>query len=544
MILLSDFLKKVLLDIFKYPKNSEKYIKFGVSRNAFAYYMDYNNATKLGGDCKNALKKLILSEIKNANSKEYELISFFRPFLTKTELEKYNNKQIINSVIDKFSEKSNLNHMHTSFEFEKENSAKNIKKMFESTIKYFDTDPFTALMYSEKISTKIINDIKNFERIVSKNKNIIKLLNQREKIPSDIEFSINSIINVNSVILNSSDSSKMRIYKSTKLNIINIVEWYLNEYLNIYKYRIDIANDNNFKITKNYNIYEFIDFIKEFKSKNNNLFDNNLTKDNTEINKIEKKIITKKRELKNLYIDEPKNGLLFKYSNELISNFKKDLNGFHSKELMKFELHYCYMLINTGISENILTTRRLLDDMIKILVKYIDIDFKISQIYEYAEWLHSITFCIENDINKAFSICEKAIYNLKKVQSDKLILTRELFVLSKDKSYVDEILQNNTHIKYDIIEEFHTFRRIFEYYISINNKEKSKEMFIKTNSIFKLIVNRLDKIYVYMFYKNVYFFFRLIRQDEHSKLYYNKAIEGFSKYGFIGQLKKLENLII
>jgi hypothetical protein len=99
-------------------------------------------------------------------------------------------------------------------------------------------------------------------------------------------------------------------------------------------------------------------------------------------------------------------------------------------------------------------------------------------------------------------------------------------------------------VQLGLIEEFHTYRRLFEYYISKNDKEKSREMFIKTNSIFKLIINRLDKIYIYMFYKNVYFFFRLIRRDEYAKIYYKKAIEGFSKYGFIGQLKKLENLIL
>jgi hypothetical protein len=446
MILLSDFLKKVLLDIFKYPKNSERFEKFGVSRNSFAYYIDYNNATKLGTDCNKGLKKLIFSEIKKSKSKEDELISFFKSFLTKNELDNYDNNQIINSVVDKFSQKKiSTNTLNTS-ESKKEDSANNIKNMFESAIKYFDKDPFTALIYSEKITKKIITDIKFFEGIVSKNKNLLKILNEREIIPSDIHLYMNDINEINSIMLNSNNLNKIKLYKATKLNITNIVEWYLNDYLNIYKYRIKIDNNYNSIPNISYDIHNFLNIIKELKIDNNNSFRNDI-----ELSKIEKKIILKKREIKKLYIDEPKNILIFNYSNELISSFKKDLNDLHSKELMDFEIHYCYMLINTGVLDNILIARKSLNNIIKKLIEYIDVDFRIAKIYENAEWLYSITYCIENNISKAFKICEKAIYNLEKCKSDQLILTRELFVLSKDKSYTKKIIKSNNYVEYDII---------------------------------------------------------------------------------------------
>ncbi|MEN8906239.1 MAG: hypothetical protein ABF289_09820 [Clostridiales bacterium] len=416
-------------------------------------------------------------------------------------------------------------------------------------IDYFDISISTALVYAENLVYKVINDITYLERITLKTRNKLNILNAKKIVPSYIIIEFKNVYSTISNISKSNISKSNnlinpKVYKSLKLNLIIITEWYLNEYININLYKIENYNETIDNTIKPKDILGVVGILNSQKELFNSSIKEKVLEKESEIRLIENDIFLKRENIVKSYIENPNNILIFDYVNDLLSHFENTLNSYPSKELMKFKLHYCYMLINTGILEKIQIAKNILEDILKITVESLDKDFELPNIYEKTMWLYSITHRLSKNSNKAFDICEKSIKTLKGLNRETLILNRELFVISKDIKYINEIQKENLISKYNIIEEFNIKRRLFEYYLSQKDAIKAKELFYTTKSFLNIIQNRLDKIYIYMFYKDTYFYFKLTNNSNSAKIYYEKALNGFINYGFFGQLEKLENSIL
>jgi len=336
-----------------------------------------------------------------------------------------------------------------------------------------------------------------------------------------------------------------KINEDTGLSKLEIQETFQDEIFHISE-KIDIGLKNLDTLSDN---------INRIERKIDALTDTNLTKNRINLGDIivpsklcssEKlseftyRITAIKQEFELLYQKNPENSQIISISSEsLIEQLREDASTLGQiKSLYELEIFYAYTLINTGETNKILKAQKIIED---ILFMIEGSNLVHDKLYEKVKWLYSITYCLNNDIDKALNICEEGV---RKLKGNNLILNREIFILTKDAKLLGNILSQDTISQYDIVEEFHTYRRLFEYYL-FHCKKNNKELEVcykRCDLLFKVVRNRLDKIYEFMYYKDLFVYFSLIKNDRYAKINYSKAYNGFVNHGFSGQLIKIENI--
>ena len=144
------------------------------------------------------------------------------------------------------------------------------------------------------------------------------------------------------------------------------------------------------------------------------------------------------------------------------------------------------------------------------------------------------------NIEKAYRICVDAIHDISKkkyIFNSSDTLTRQLYLLTKDKDIIIDI--NKTSTTTDLFEMFQNKRRLFQFYLQMNDSKNATELQKELETIIRLLGKKLDKIYVGMYYKDMAKYYFLTKEYDLSKSYFKRAMSLFNSFKFEGQKKML-----
>lgn len=143
---------------------------------------------------------------------------------------------------------------------------------------------------------------------------------------------------------------------------------------------------------------------------------------------------------------------------------------------------------------------------------------------------------IREILKKAYKICADSLSfiekrNLSRIKPD--TLSRQIYLLTGEKDIIIGI--NKSSSTRDLFEIFQNKRRLFQFYIKIHDMYNAKGVLNELNAIINLLGNKLDKIYIGMYYRDLAKYFYIKNNLNFSKYYFKKALEIFSYNNFDGQ---------
>jgi len=151
MISTSDFLTTILKDILGLPLVGDIYEKvYKVSRNIFSIYIGTNK--RLGKRATNALKKIILHEIKKDENKKVQILQFMNAFLSEKEKQTLKDaSSIVEIVVSKYTKqpKQSNNEIEIVGIYELVNRGWTLESYMEECFKFWDSITETGLMPDE-----------------------------------------------------------------------------------------------------------------------------------------------------------------------------------------------------------------------------------------------------------------------------------------------------------------------------------------------------------------------------------------------------------
>ena len=109
--------------------------------------------------------------------------------------------------------------------------------------------------------------------------------------------------------------------------------------------------------------------------------------------------------------------------------------------------------------------------------------------------------------------------------------------MTKDKDIIIDI--NKTSTTTDLFEMFQNKRRLFQFYLQMNDSKNATELQKELETIIRLLGKKLDKIYVGMYYKDMAKYYFLTKEYDLSKSYFKRAMSLFNSFKFEGQKKML-----
>jgi hypothetical protein len=186
--------------------------------------------------------------------------------------------------------------------------------------------------------------------------------------------------------------------------------------------------------------------------------------------------------------------------------------------------------------------------------------------YTRIMWLHSITYKQQYNLEKAHSMCEdtckRALATCNSVLtrskdffkppnktnfSHFIMLQREIAILRHKNSFFSELESllhsyvNNKSIFIDKNEIFHTWRRIFEYWLHKDNLEKCTELLPHLDKSYRRCRSSITKVYDVSYRKNIMHYNLIL--DPKKAIYYFKPAEVIARENdLVGQLSEI-NLI-
>ena len=146
----------------------------------------------------------------------------------------------------------------------------------------------------------------------------------------------------------------------------------------------------------------------------------------------------------------------------------------------------------------------------------------------------------QGNVEEAYNICDNAICDIEKRNLEVLkpdTLLRQIYLLTSDAKIIIDINENTTTT--DLFELFQNKRRLFQFYLRIHEIIKAKNVLKELESVVLLLGNRLDKIYVGMYYRDLAKYHFISNEIGESKMYFKKALRFFDYYAFEGQKKMI-----
>lgn len=246
----SIFVKDILIDVLKRPLTSELYVKYGGSRNVF-YNLISRNRKYIGDGCADALKKLLLDEVNNDNSKKQRLFEYFKRHLTEDvatfiESNPHDLDGIITLAISNFTHPANVqfsalccsdkNNCHNKAEIDM--CAKEISGFYLKTAKYLNEDLNTAFILVQKTIDTIFENIIKLENLEIKkadynSENVLNVLRFKDIIPDNIDVVVRNLKSALSVKSTKPTPACFKEFVELTFSGIRVlVRWFLRDYLN------------------------------------------------------------------------------------------------------------------------------------------------------------------------------------------------------------------------------------------------------------------------------------------------------------------------
>lgn len=223
-----------------------------------------------------------------------------------------------------------------------------------------------------------------------------------------------------------------------------------------------------------------------------------------------------------------------------IKKYENLTKNYYSFELAKLYRQAAYLIINTGDLEKFTIAELYLEGAINIIENLYYTSKEFVDLYSGIYYLYSIIFEHRGNFTKAYNIC---INTLGKITRKKLIsiapdtIKRQIYLLTKDADVIIDI--NNTSNTTDLFELFQNKRRLFQWYLLCHDTKHAECVQQELTTIVQLLGQKLDKIYVGMYYKDMAKYYYYKKEINLSKAFFRYALILFSKYKFVGQKKIL-----
>lgn len=214
--------------------------------------------------------------------------------------------------------------------------------------------------------------------------------------------------------------------------------------------------------------------------------------------------------------------------------------NYYSFEMAKMYYQCSFLVINTGDINKFEMAEKYLEKAINIIENLYRPGKEYANLYAQIYYLYSIVFEHRGDKNKALAICEEASRGIKyKKIFDNCtdVIGRQVYLLTGDKDIIVNI--NDASKETDLLEIFQNRRRLFQLYLNLHDIDNAKTIFYELKFMVSLLGNRLDKIYIGMYYRDAARFYYLSKEKKESELYFGKAMHIFEHYEFIGQKKMI-----
>lgn len=228
-----------------------------------------------------------------------------------------------------------------------------------------------------------------------------------------------------------------------------------------------------------------------------------------------------------------------------ICKYEQLTSNYYSLEMARMYYQCSYLIINTGDVNKFALAEEYLKKAIDIIENLYYSSKDYMNLYAQIYYLYSIIFEHRGNKDKALSICEDASFGIKRKRMNFMrpdVINRQIYLLSGDKDIIISI--NSTSKTTDLFEIFQNKRRLFQLYLRLHDLNKAKAVFQELNMIVTLLKDRLDKIYIGMYYRDLAKFFYMLNEKKECELYFRKAMFIFLHHGFNGQKKMIlkENL--
>lgn len=211
-----------------------------------------------------------------------------------------------------------------------------------------------------------------------------------------------------------------------------------------------------------------------------------------------------------------------------------------SYNLIVFKKNLAYYSMNTGLHENVLSARQLINDAIKT--------FEIGNFgspeqfstYFQLRLLESLTYEFFCQHNIAYTGYERSLNEIEKTYPFVDAVTKNLFhrlmyIISTEDALRLELEKFSSHT--NILAAFQNKRRILEKEIYSGKATEAKV--IELNEMFESIRNCLDKIYHVTHFRLMYTYYAMRNEKETASMYFQLAINMANEYEFSGQIDRL-----
>lgn len=223
-----------------------------------------------------------------------------------------------------------------------------------------------------------------------------------------------------------------------------------------------------------------------------------------------------------------------------IKKYANLTENYYSFELAKLYRQAAYLIINTGNLEKFFIAQTYLERAIDIVENIFYSSREFIDLYSGIYYLYSIIFEHRGNIEKAYNICVDTMGTISK---KKLItiapdtIKRQIYLLTKDSEIIIDI--NKTSKTTDLFEIFQNKRRLFQLFLSNHDFKCADNIQKELEFIVQLLRQKLDKIYIGMYYKDMAKYYYYKKESHLSKKFFIQALELFNCYKFKGQKKRL-----
>lgn len=244
--------------------------------------------------------------------------------------------------------------------------------------------------------------------------------------------------------------------------------------------------------------------------------------------------------MRSKYLTYASHERLIKIHEFYISKYEALTANYYSLELAKLYKQTAFLIINTGNPKLFSSAECYLERAIILIENMFYVSQDYTSLYCEIYYLYSIIFEHRGDIEKAYRICVDTIHSVsfkKFLPPNSDSLTRQIYLLTKEEKLIVNI--NNDSTTTDLFEMFQNKRRLFQMYLNTYNVKQAEVIQKELELIVSLLGNKLDKIYIGMFNKDMAKYYYIKKDHSLSKMYFKRAINLFSTYHFVGQKNML-----
>lgn len=166
------------------------------------------------------------------------------------------------------------------------------------------------------------------------------------------------------------------------------------------------------------------------------------------------------------------------------------------------------------------------------------------------KWLIAVSYKVEKNNSYAQSVCRESLLYIDDNEKDfdvnysdtQLLVRREMAILDNDESLFTYLIKDKRRIQNNDEEAFHTYRRLFEYYLANNNAIDARAIIPNLLEYYWRVRTRLPKIYNVDMLMYMFQYYNLVNDLERAFVAQKQANRQIQINSLSGKQKKMEFL--